>query len=270
MRATVLSDNIACGDIGGEWGLSIYIQYRDKNILLDTGASDLFLKNAEKLGIDLAEVDFGVLSHAHFDHADGMEAFFRSNEKAPFYLQRKAEENCYEKVWIFHKYIGIQKGILTGYRDRILYAEGKYRVCEGVWLLSHTTKGLEETGRKNHMYVREGRKWKADDFAHEQSLILEEEDGLVIFNSCSHAGADNIIREVQQAFPEQKISGLIGGFHLFGWENEDVRALARRILETGAEKIYTGHCTGKKAYAVLEEELGGRAGQLRAGLTIEL
>ena len=51
MKATVLSDNIACGNIGGEWGLCIYIEYQGKKILLDTGSSDLFLKNAEKLGI---------------------------------------------------------------------------------------------------------------------------------------------------------------------------------------------------------------------------
>ena len=50
MLATVLIDNISCGEMEGEWGLSIYIEYNEKNILLDTGASDLFAKNAKKLG----------------------------------------------------------------------------------------------------------------------------------------------------------------------------------------------------------------------------
>ena len=49
MLATILIDNIACGELKGEWGLSIYIEYNGKNILLDTGASDLFAKNAQKL-----------------------------------------------------------------------------------------------------------------------------------------------------------------------------------------------------------------------------
>ena len=43
MKATVLVDNISCNELAGEWGLSIYIEYRDKKILLDTGTSELFL-----------------------------------------------------------------------------------------------------------------------------------------------------------------------------------------------------------------------------------
>ncbi len=50
MKATVLSDNIPFDNLGSEWGLSIYITYKDKKILLDCGASGLFLENAKKLG----------------------------------------------------------------------------------------------------------------------------------------------------------------------------------------------------------------------------
>ncbi len=46
MRATVLVDNLEHNGLKGEWGLSIYIEYRDKKILLDTGASGLFAENA--------------------------------------------------------------------------------------------------------------------------------------------------------------------------------------------------------------------------------
>lgn len=75
MKATVLADNIPQGELRGEWGLSIYIEYQGRNILLDTGASDLFLRNAGKLGKDIAKADYAVLSHAHYDHADGMRVF---------------------------------------------------------------------------------------------------------------------------------------------------------------------------------------------------
>lgn len=111
MKATVLVDNIKGCGLNGEWGLCVYIEYDDKTVLLDTGASDLFVKNAEQLGLDLAKVDFAVLSHAHFDHADGMKSFFAVNDRAPFYLQKAAGENCYEKFWVFSKYIGIPREI---------------------------------------------------------------------------------------------------------------------------------------------------------------
>ncbi len=53
------------------------------------------------------------------------------------------------------------------------------------------------------------------DYSHEQSLVVDTEKGPVIFNSCSHGGAANIINEVTQTFPNKKIYGLVGGFHLF-------------------------------------------------------
>ena len=79
MLAIVLSDNIADGDFQGEWGLSIYIEYNGKNFLLDTGASNLFVQNANKLGKSIKAVDYAILSHAHYDHSDSMATFFNLN-----------------------------------------------------------------------------------------------------------------------------------------------------------------------------------------------
>ena len=280
MRATVLVDNIKGCGLKGEWGLCVYIEYEDKVVLLDTGASDLFVRNAKKLGLDLEKVDFAVLSHAHFDHADGMRPFFEINKKAPFYLQKGTEENCYEKIWLYRKYIGIPRGILREAGERIRFTEGKFQICPGVWLLPHTTPGLEAVGRRNHMYLRSsenggeetdrgGRKWRPDDFSHEQSLVFDAEDGLVIFNSCSHGGADNIINEVKEAFPGEKIKAIIGGFHLYTRKADEVRELARSIKATGIQQVYTGHCTGGRAFAVLKEELGDMVNQLSCGLVVE-
>ena len=154
MKATVVVDNLKGCGLSSEWGLCIYIEYGDKVVLLDTGASELFVKNAEELGLDLAKVDFAALSHGHYDHANGMRAFFKANSKAPFYLQKGAGENCYDKYWLYRHYIGIPRGILSEAEDRIRFAEGKFQVCPGVWLLPHTTPGLEAIGKRNHMYLR--------------------------------------------------------------------------------------------------------------------
>ena len=53
MKATILIDNRTKGTLAAEWGLSVYVEYRGHRILLDTGASDRFAKNAQALGIDL-------------------------------------------------------------------------------------------------------------------------------------------------------------------------------------------------------------------------
>lgn len=270
MKAVVLVDNIEDNGMKGEWGLSIYIEYNEQKILLDTGASGLFAKNAEKLGISLEDVDCGVLSHAHYDHSDGMARFFEINQKAKFYLREGCGENCYKKKWIFRKYIGIKKGMLDIYSDRIVRVSGDYPLAEGVRLIPHKTPGLSAVGKREQMYRKEGQGWQADDFCHEQSLVFDTREGLVIFNSCSHGGADRIIREVMDSFPGKKAAALIGGFHLFNKPDEFVRRLAKEIRETGIRRVYTGHCTGEQAFGILKEELGDTAFQLKTGLEINL
>ena len=270
MKAIVLSDNIAANGLSGEWGLSIYIEYGEKKILLDTGASGLFSKNAEKLGVRLKDVDYGVLSHAHYDHANGMKTFFAENSKASFYLREGCGEDCYFKKWVFHKYIGIQRGFMDTYKDRIRYADGTCEIAPGVTLLPHSTEGLEVFGQKNNLFIKERGRYVPDSFAHEQSLVFDTEKGLVIFSSCSHGGADNIIKEAAAAWPGKKICAMIGGFHLYHSTEEELRALAARIRATGIEKIYTGHCTGGPAYDILKEELGDQAEQLYTGMELIL
>ena len=79
-KLTVIVDNIPQGDIKGEWGLSILVEYNDKKILVDAGASDLFAENMGKLGFDIDAVDYATLSHAHYDHSNGMIRFFKENK----------------------------------------------------------------------------------------------------------------------------------------------------------------------------------------------
>lgn len=56
--------------------------------------------------------------------------------------------------------------------------------------------------------------------------------------------------------PNQPIRALIGGFHLYDTPDEEVRALAGRMKNEGVELAYTGHCTGDRAFKILQEELG--------------
>ena len=121
MRATVLVDNLAAQGLEAEWGLSFYIEYQNQTILLDAGASDLFAHNADVLGLDLNKVSFGVLSHAHWDHANGMDTFFARNRDAVFYLRETCGETCYDKLEDGWQYEGIRKGLLTEFAPRLRY-----------------------------------------------------------------------------------------------------------------------------------------------------
>jgi 7,8-dihydropterin-6-yl-methyl-4-(beta-D-ribofuranosyl)aminobenzene 5'-phosphate synthase len=279
MKIQVLIDNIAscCGSrkLFGEWGLSVFVEFEGKRYLLDTGASHLFAKNAGVMGVDLSKIDMGVLSHAHFDHSDGMAKFFELNKTAPFYLRKGAGENCYHAHKLFgrftyHEYIGIHKGFLKRFADRIRFAEGDMQIAPNVYLVPHKTPGLERIGEAAHLSVKENGVFRYDSFDHEQSLVFDTPKGLFVMNSCSHGGADNIVKEIEATFPEKKIYAILGGFHLFRYKDEVVRAFAERLRVLDVQKVFTGHCTGNRAYEILHEVLGDRAEQMRCGMTIEL
>lgn len=270
MRAKVLIDNISRDGLIAEWGLSVWIEYEGRKILLDTGTTGKFAENARAMGVNLAEAEAGVLSHAHYDHANGIDAFFELNHQAKFYLRAGIRENCYgKKGWKYH-YNGIRRGMLKQHVDRFCFVEGNFMLMPGVWLIPHTSAGLEKIAARSGLYVRRGLRMLPDNFAHEQSLVFETEKGLVVFNSCSHAGPDNIIAEVRSAFPGREICALIGGLHLFKLTDEEVRAFAGRLRSTGVKKVHTGHCTGERAFEVLKEELGEIVDQLCTGMEIEV
>lgn len=271
MKVTVLVDNNDGAGLKGEWGLSFYIEYKDTTVLLDAGLSPLFAENAKKMGIDLDAVDMAVLSHAHDDHANGLETFLDINRHAKLYVAEGCDENCYDRPGFFYKYAGIPRGIMKRRADRIVKAGPDVMIGDGIRLLGHSTPGLEKLGEFERMYLKQGfMKYIPDDFRHEQSLIFELDDGIAVFNSCSHAGADNIINEAMAAYPGKRVTAMIGGFHLFNKDDDYVRAFARRVGETGAEAVYTGHCTGKKAMEILRSELGDKVRELYTGQVFEL
>ena len=83
MKWTVLTDNRSKDpSFKTEHGLSILLETSRSRILLDTGASDVFIDNAKRMGIDLGAVDYVFISHGHNDHAGGLRYFMEVNKKA--------------------------------------------------------------------------------------------------------------------------------------------------------------------------------------------
>ena len=73
MNVAVLCENTARDPaLTPEHGLSLLVETAGRVILLDVGQSDAFAKNAERMGLSLADVDLAVLSHGHYDHGGGI------------------------------------------------------------------------------------------------------------------------------------------------------------------------------------------------------
>ena len=82
-KITTLVENCVYGrKLQAEHGLSLYIETQEHRLLFDTGASDLFIRNACLLHIDLQKVDYLILSHGHNDHTGGLRYFLELNTQA--------------------------------------------------------------------------------------------------------------------------------------------------------------------------------------------
>ena len=268
MKVIILVDNIENHELKGEWGLSIFIEHEGVKLLLDTGASNLFVENAKKLGINLNDVDYGVLSHAHYDHANGIPFFFRKNDSAKFYVQQGMSSNCYERGFMHYKYIGIPKDLLSQYGTRFVFVEGVCSLTNNISIVSHHIEQLEEKGHRESMFVKVNGKMQDEDFSHEQSLVIRTQKGLFVFNSCCHVGVETIINEVKDIYPDEHIYGLVGGFHLYNKTRQEIEKLGDYLITTGIEQVYTGHCTGDKAYFLLKKYLKDKLHQFNCGLTL--
>lgn len=279
MRVKVLVENTEHEMFKGEHGLSLLIEYKGKKYLVDAGSSGMFAENADLMKEDLGEIDKAFLSHAHYDHSTGFTEFFEKNQTAKVYLQKASKQKCYYKiVGPIKKYIGIPEGMLERFEDRFVFVDGYMDLGDGIYILPHTTKNLIERGKSAHMCTVVGEKTEYDDFSHEQTVVFEDEDGLVCFNSCSHAGVENIIEEVKAVFPNKKIKAFFGGFHMMGalgvttcsFKKEEVWEVAEKLLNSSDATFYSGHCTGLLAYEWLAEKLGDRIQSFHSGKIIEV
>jgi len=135
MKVTTLVENLTYkSGLLAEHGLSFYIETESKKILFDTGQSDVFVRNAQALGIDLTEVDAVVISHGHYDHAGGLNTFLRLNQKAKVYLKRAALADKYHGT---SRYIGaaVNSSLASG---RIVFVDDQLELDRGLFIIPQT------------------------------------------------------------------------------------------------------------------------------------
>ncbi len=277
IKVTVLIENTSESTLACEHGLSLFIEFGGKRILLDAGSSEAFGENAEKLGISLTGLDAYVLSHGHYDHSGGFDYIFRRDPEAKVYARKEALDEYFSAGGGLHE-ISVPKNAAVQ-RERFIFTEGFKEILPQIYLVPHHTEGLELIGEKSGLYKKRGEVILPDDFSHEQSLVIDKEEGLVIFNSCSHGGAINIIREAKAALGQKQIYAYIGGLHMKGrkdgmeicaFSEAEIEELCGVFINENVRKIYTGHCTGVPGFEKLKSRLGERVERLTTGLVFSL
>lgn len=262
---TILSENRpspTCSELLCEHGLSVWVESPAGNYLVDAGASDVFVRNAGMLGVDLATTTAIILSHAHRDHTGGMAYLPESLKNKPIYCDNNLfKQKCYS--------------VRGGVRHDISAPELKIarNLPElPIKLISAEDFGYPQPVANRYLSIEKDGVEVTDDFAHELSFVIPSADGLVIISPCSHRGAANIMETCKKVCGEERVVAFIGGLHLPDYEGVEREAamVAEAICKVAPEAhIYTGHCTSDKAIEVLGERLPNLH-KLHTGLKIKI
>lgn len=264
MRITALIENTS-GREGciGEFGLSLLIEANGRRVLFDAGQSDATLKNAEFLGIDLSQVDTAVLSHGHFDHANGFPAFFATNGTATLYARTGYDGKQYadhgEKGI---EYIGVVPELKGNPRVTVIEND-RLDLGDGFVIVSYA--GCEPVHPVDHfgLFRDEGLGLAPDRFEHEQYLLVREGDVRALITGCTHRGILNCMHWSAGDAPTH----VIGGFHFMKIPLEDTTYLdaAADNLLSYPTVYCTCHCTGLEQYRYLKGLMGERLSYIAAG-----
>jgi len=253
MKLTVLVDNNTYIDqyYYGEPALCFYIEAEDRTVLLDTGYSDIFIKNARSLGKDLADVDYIVFSHGHDDHTKGLSTI--SENEMPN-AQIVAHPNCFDKKYVGDLYVGapFAKEQLAA-QFNCNFTDKPVQLCKNLWYLGQIPRIFEYENSSVGETETDG--VRTEDYLFDDTaLAYKSEKGLFVITGRSHSGICNITEYAKQICGEDKIYGIIGGFHLF----EDDEKLAHTIdyfVKNGIEKLYPCHCVSLAAKHRMMEKL---------------
>jgi 7,8-dihydropterin-6-yl-methyl-4-(beta-D-ribofuranosyl)aminobenzene 5'-phosphate synthase len=253
-------------------GLSLLLKVRDTTVLFDMGQDGTFIGNAGYLGIDLKNVDIGILSHGHYDHGGGLAAFLRYNNHAPVYLKAGADEALYARDLPRYRFIGLEHDMLITNAERFIWIGTDTGLSPGLMLITDIRKPEPLPKGNRTLLIQRQEIFEPDPFLHELFLVVEEEDGISIITGCGHSGILNMVHTARARYPGRPIKAVVGGFHLTDRDTppEEVRSIGKTLKSAGCGRVITGHCTGTRAKSILREELGSCFAALYTGYTTEI
>lgn len=240
-----------------------------RTVLYDVGPfPNVWLENAEKLGIDLATIEAVFLSHWHADHSGGFPAVIGAIAAARSKAGRPAPRVDLHPDRPDRRGILLPNGLLVllpeePTLDAITSAGGliethaePHVLCDGFFFGSGEIprQTSYETGLAGHHSIR-GQTTAPDPLIMDERFLAARVKGrgVSVLSACSHAGVVNACLCALDQFPGAPLDVVLGGYHLAGKAMEvripdTVRDLTERVRP---RVVAPGHCSGWRAKAAL-------------------
>ncbi len=276
MDLTVLVDNNTLIDryFLAEPAFSVYIKEGDRQILFDCGYSDVFLRNALTMGIDLNQLDTIIISHGHIDHTGGLPSLLQYWSAA-----ESGEAAAQKREFVFHpaalalrtcEHFGTI-GTLVGKESLAVWGTLQETVSP-YWLNDNmvflgeipTLFPFEERPTIGLLHTPEG--IIPDTVPDDSALACLTDEGMVLIAGCSHAGICSTVEYAKEVTGENRIVDIIGGMHLYDAGEERITATAEYLKSVHPASLHPCHCTGKRAMLHLAEVAPGE--EVGVGLTL--
>ena len=174
-------------------------------ILFDTGvSSNGVIMNAKRMGIDLSEVSYVVLSHGHYDHFGGLQAIVKAVNKIDLpiithedMVKRRGTASLRGDIREYPLFPSLEQltpAKIVNTKKPHLIANDLACITGEIPRKVTFEKGLMQ----NKIYSDNS--WQPDPLVlDDRALVINIKDkGLVIISGCAHAGIINTIRYAQQ------------------------------------------------------------------------
>lgn len=263
MKLTVLADNNTLIDhyLNGEPGLSFLIETEGKKILFDTGYSDVFIRNAQKIGTSLFDLDYIVLSHGHLDHTWGLVHLVKYFSEAAI---EKRQFRSPELIAHSRCFYPRPKFPLPNIGSVLSEAEVRRQfplnlsdkpvwITEDLIFLGGIPRkfSFERTEPGTRKTVLPDGSTEPDLLLDDSALAFRSDEGLVIITGCSHAGICNITEYAREVCGEPQIVDIIGGLHLLTPGLLRMKKTGEYLQDLHLNALHACHCTSLSAKIAL-------------------
>ena len=267
MKLKVLVDNNTYIDqyYCGEPAVSYYIEDEDICLLFDVGYSNLFMKNLEAFNIYLDNINTIAISHGHDDHTKGLKYYFKNPHKNrisilahPDAFKEKVVDNLKVCSPILEEELKE--------KCNLILSKEPVKLSKNITFLGEIPQVKDFEKRKPIGKQMNNKTWVDDYVMDDTALVYKSEKGIYIITGCSHSGICNIVEYAKKVANDDRVLGIIGGFHLFEL-SEKVDKTINYFKENNIKELYPCHCTSFVVKAEIHKTLPIK--EVGVGLEIE-